>query len=186
MLLVLLARLIAQIWLHKVPNALSPYTRHPLRPGSEISYYAANKVLRFLYDRHEYDNRIFDLRRAAVCRDTGRIFPNAITWYNKIKVDWSFLAKRYPGNYVSWGSLSAAQQVFIAAHHDSLKGFQTEISSTQIQPKAIEASCAYSKPGPLYVDIDTGVLLGWVCVPDTDMEVLIVQHPKRPLKKLDI
>ena len=35
-----------------------------------------------------------------------------------------------------------------------------------------------TRPGPLYVDIETKVLLGWKVVPGTDLEVLIVQKPK--------
>jgi hypothetical protein len=166
------------IWLEKQPSSLSPYSRQPMRPGSDLSYYAAEKVLRFLYNLHQYDNRIFSLKRAAVCRETGRIFPNVVTWYNKIKIDWSFLQKRYPGNYVSWGSLTSEQQEIIRMAHDSLKGFQTDFSSPNPSPRAIEAKYALASPGPLYVDINTKVLLGWKEVPDTDLEILIVQKPK--------
>lgn len=168
---------IANILLSKKGNPQSPYTGKPLRRGSDIPYTVAMKVLRFLYDMFEYDNRIFNIRRAAVCRETGRIFPNAVTWYGLIDVDWSFLQKRYPGKYVSWGSLSSEQQEIIAAAHDSLEGYQTAFSSPTPTPKGVEKKYAYIKPGPLYVDIETKVLLGWKCVPDTDMEVLVVQKP---------
>lgn len=156
---------------------MSPYSRLPMRRAGELSYDSKVKVLRFLYNMHQYDNRIFELEKAAICRETGRIFPNAVTWYGVIKLDWTFLQKRYPGSYVSWGSLTEEQQEIIRAAHDPLTGFQTEFSSPISQPKSIEAKYAFSKPGPLYVDIDTKVLVGWQCVPESDLEVLVVQKP---------
>lgn len=175
--LALFALCIFGIWLSRRPDSLSPYSRLPMRRGSDLSYDATEKVLRFLYNKHQYDNRMFDLRRAAVCRETGRIFPEALTWYNKIDVDWGFLQKRYPGKYVSWGSLTPEQQEAVGNAHDALEEFQVQFSSPQPQPKAIEAKYAFTRPGPLYVDIETNVLLGWQSVPGTDLEVLIVQKP---------
>ena len=166
------------IWLSNRPPSLSPYSRLPLRRATDLSYYTAERTLRFLYNMHQYDNRIFSLKHAAVCRETGRIFTDAVTWYDKIKVDWSFLQKRLPGSYVSWGSLTTEQQGLIRNAHDSIEGFQTDFSSPNSSPKAIEAKYALAAPGPLYVDINTKILLGWKSVPDTDVEVLIVQKPK--------
>lgn len=126
---------------------------------------------------HQYDNRIFDVKKAAICRETGRIFPECITWYDTIKVDWTFIQKRYPGTYVSWGCLTEAQQEAIRDVHETLDGFQTRFSSQTPSPRLVEAKYAFEKPGPLYVDVTTGVLVGWQCVPDTELEVLIVQKP---------
>lgn len=176
--LVLVGLCIYGIWLSRRPPSLSPYSRLPLRRASDLSYYASEKVLRFLYNTHQYDNRIFSLKRSALCRETGRIFSNAVTWYDKIEVDWTFLQKRYPGSFVSWGSLTAEQQGIVRNAHDSLEGFQTDFSSPNPLPKAVEAKYALASPGPLYVDINTNVLVGWKCVPDTELEVLIVQKPK--------
>lgn len=166
------------LWLTRQKDSVSPYTGFPLRRGSDLSYFNIENVLRYLYNLHQYDNRIFDLKRAAFCRETGRIFPNAITWYDKIKVNWSFLQKRYPGKYVSWGSLTESQQEDIRHWHHSLEGYQTEFSSPTPSPRLIEQEYAYSVPGPLYVDLETKVLLGWKNVPRTDLEVLIVQKPR--------
>jgi hypothetical protein len=174
---VLFGLFIFGIWLSRKQGSLSPYSRQPMRKGEELSYDSKVKVLRFLYEMHQYDNRIFELRRAAVCRETGRIFPNVITWYGVINCDWSFLKKRYPGNYVSWGSLTDDQQELVRSIHSSLKGFQIDFSSPVPHPKGIEAKYAFSKPGPLYVDVETNVLLGWQRVPETEFEVLIVQKP---------
>lgn len=175
--LLLFALFIFSVWLSRTPGSLSPYSRSPMRRGAELSFDMKVKVLRFLYDMHQYDNRIFEFERAAVCRETGRIFINAITWYGVIKLDWSFLQQRYPGKYVSWGSLTDEQQEIVRAAHDTMEGFQVAFSSPQPQPKLIEAKYAFSKPGPLYVDIETNVLLGWKRVPQTDLEVMVVQKP---------
>lgn len=166
------------IWRRGKRPCLSPYSRLPLRRGSDLSYSATEKVVRYLYSYQQYDNRIIELKSSAVCRETGRIFPNSIGWFDVIKVDWSFLQKRLPGNYVSWGSLTNQQQQEIREAHETLQGFQTETSSPTSSPRAIELDFALAKPGPLYVDINTKTLVGWKCVPETDLEVLIVQKPK--------
>jgi hypothetical protein len=173
--------LVALFWigwrLTQRSHSVSPYTGVPLRRASEVSYYSAEHILRFLYDYKQYDNRIFKLSRAAFCRETGRIFQDSVTWFDTVNVDWTFLQKRYPGSYISWGSLSKELQEEIRASHNSLEGFQVVQSSPTPAPRAIEPEYAYTKPGPLYVDIDTKVLLGWKVVPGTDFEVLIVQKP---------
>lgn len=181
--LLLFAAFCVGMWLSKREYSPSPYSKLPLRRATGLSYYTLEKVLRYLYDYHEYDNRIFDVRKASFCRETGRIFQNSITWYDIISVDWNFLQERYPGHYVSWGSLTIDQQNAVRERHDSLEGFQTIYSSSQPSPRDIEKEYALMKPGPLYVDVNTTVLLGWKEVPGTDMEVLIVQKPKPSLKR---
>lgn len=158
-------------------HSVSPYTGIPLRRMSGISYYSAEKILQYLHGLHQYDNRIFKLSRAAFCRETGRIFQDCVTWYDIINVDWTFLQKRYPGHYVSWGSLSDEFQKVIRDSHPSLEGFQAGESSPTPAPRGVEPEYAYLKPGPLYVDPETKVLLGWKIVPGTQFEVLIVQKP---------
>lgn len=176
--LLLIGAFIFAFWLNNRKDSLSPYTGIPLRRGSDLSYYNMENVLRYLYSLHQYDNYILDFAKAAVCRDTGRIFPNAITWYDRISVDWTFLQKRFPGNYVSWGSLTDMQKDAIKESHHSLEGFQLEKSSTNPLPRMIEKEFAYAKPGPLYVDMQTKILIGWKCVPNTNLEVLLVQRPR--------
>jgi len=177
-LLGLLASFVYEIWMNRSTTCPCPYTGRALRKGSDIHWMTIEKVLRYLYNMHDYHNRMFDVTRAAHCRDTGRLFPDALTWHGSMKVDWGFLQKRYPGNFVSWGSLTEEQQIAIIDRHKSLEGFQTEISSRNPSPRKIEKEYVYTKPGPLYVDIDTGILLGWKCVPDTELEVLILQKPE--------
>lgn len=173
--------LIALFWfgwrMSQRSHSVSPYTGVPLRRTTEISYYSAEKVLKYLHDLRQYDNRIFKLSNAAFCRDTGRIFQDCVTWFDLINVDWTFLQKRYPGNYVSWGSLSKELKEAIKDSHSSLEGFQTFESSPTPAPRMIEPEYAYTKPGPLYVDPVTKVLLGWKIVPGTEFECLIVQKP---------
>ena len=158
--------------------SLSPYSKQPLRYAEDLSYYNMEKVLRYLYSIQDYYNQMITFRQAAFCRQTGRIFPKCVDWLGNINVDWTFLQKRYPGVLVSWGSLTLSQQAAIRDLHASLEGFQTIESSARPLPKDVEAYYAFLKPGPLYVDINTYVLLGWKVVPGTDLEVLVVQRPK--------
>lgn len=166
-------------WMAQKMQGVSPYTGIPLRRLTDTSYYSLEKVLHYLHSYQEYDNRIFKLKKASFCRDTGRIFQDSINFLDLIKVEWNFLRKRHPGNYVSWGSLTIEQQKAISQAHDSLKDFQTLHSSPSPAPRSIEPEYCYIKPGPLYVDINTYTLLGWKIVPGTPLEVLIVQKPKK-------
>ncbi|MBA3721782.1 MAG: hypothetical protein H0W88_05215 [Parachlamydiaceae bacterium] len=166
-------------WFTHRTHSLSPYTGLPLRRATELSYYASERVWIYLKDLHQYDNRPFQFNRAAYCRETGRIFINCVTLFDTIRVDWNFLQKRYPGSYISWGSLNSYQQEAIRDAHESLAGYQTEISSPEPAPRAIGSDFTVVKPGPLYVDLDSKILLGWKQVPDTNLEVLIVQFPKK-------
>lgn len=159
----------------------SPYSDLPLRFASDISYAAIGKLFLFLRGFHQYDNRMCNIQRVAICRETGRVFFDALDWAGRVHLDWNFLSKRYPGTYVSWGSLSYNQQEAVRKAHQTLTGFQIKESSPHPSPRMIERKFALTKPGPLYVDLSTFVLLGWKSVPGTDLEVLIVQKPKRPL-----
>ena len=93
----------------------------PLRRGSDLCSFHSERVLRYLYGMRDPNNPMFDLRKAAMCRETGRLFPNGINWFDVINVDWDFLQKRRPGNYVSWGSLSADQQEHLKKIHPDLE-----------------------------------------------------------------
>lgn len=165
-------------WLSKNPSSPSPYTGLPLRRASDISYYSAEKIILYMRSFAQYDNRVYKLHKAALCRETGRLFFDCVTIFDTIRVDWSFLQKRLPGDYVSWGCLTHSQQNAIRASHESLEGYNTDYSSPTPSPRLIEPEYVFAKPGPLYVNVNTNVLLGWKIVPGTDLEVLIVQKPK--------
>jgi hypothetical protein len=158
-------------------KSLSPYIQKPLRSANDLHYTIKNKVLRYLYQLKQFDNQMFDFEKAAYCRDTGRLFKECVNWLGQIEVDWTFIQKAHSGNYVSWGSLTREQQLLVSQKHGSLDGFQVEESSPSSSPRSILRIYALLKPGPLYVDYETGILVGWKEVPDTDVEVLIVQKP---------
>ena len=165
-------------WLRKHGASPSPYSGLPLRRGEDLAYDSKLAVLKYLYNYHQYDNRIFEVRKAAYCRETGRIFPDAITFFDTISVDWTFLIKRFPGNWVSWGSLSSLQQEAVISAHHTIEGYEIDNSCPNVSPRTITKDYCYTKPGPLYVDLETKILLGWKQVPNTLLEVLIVQKPK--------
>jgi len=175
----LLAYFVLNLIKDRSQKGLCPYTGKPLRRGEDLPVSSRERVLKYLFDMHDYHNRLIDFKKAAFCRETGRIFSDAIISFGRISVDWSFLQKRFPGNFVSWGSLSLESKTALMEKHGSLKAFQTEFSSSRPSPKDVEEEYANEKPGPLYVDPDTGVLLGWQEVPETNLEVLIVQKPKQ-------
>jgi len=177
--LLIVAAFFGGAWIRKNTIAVSPYTGSPLRKAENLPYFSAKQILQFVFNKHEYDNRLFELKNASICRDTGRIFQDSVTWYDTVNVDWNFLQKRFPGNYVSWGSLSDHQKKALQEVHDTFEGYQTEFSSPQPSPRAVEPEYVFKKPGPLYVDMDTKVLLGWQVVPGTEFEVLVIQRPKK-------
>lgn len=168
-------------WTKRHERGISPYSGMPLRKAEDLPYESKKKILKYLYDLSEYDNRLFELKKAVVCRETGRVFQDAVTWYGTVPLDWTFIQKRFPGNYVSWGSLNDTQQGIIRSAHYTLDRFQTEHSSTEPAPRSIEKEYIYVKPGPLYVDLQTKVLVGWQRVPGTEFELLIVQRPKESM-----
>ena len=176
-----LAMLVLFFWFGRITyvqrESPSPYTGSPLRRTSELTWSSRAKIENYLTQLSQFDNQPFDLNKAAFCRDTGRIFPNCTTWTGGINCDWNFLQKRYPGAYISWGSLTKEQKDEIQKLHGTLEGFQTKESSSKPLPRMIEEEYAFAKPGPLYVDFATKTVLGWKSVPETDFEVLVVQHP---------
>lgn len=174
----LLASFLYASWSTRKRSCISPYTGRPLRRASELSWITMELVLKYVFDSKDRNNKIFDIYSSAWCRQTGRIFPNCISWLDTMHVDWGFLAKRHPGRWVSWGSLTDEERIIVEARHESLMGYQTERSSPHADPSKVEEEFVYLKPGPLYVDLASSTLLGWQCVPETDLEVLIVQSSK--------
>ncbi|MDB2613655.1 hypothetical protein N9Y92_00670 [Chlamydiales bacterium] len=159
--------------------AVSPYTDLPLRKAELLPFKTKKKVYLYVQKFYEYDNTPFKFNRASFCRETGRIFPDSVSFFGKIKLDWTFLLRRHPGTWVSWGSLSSDFQRQIRNRHDEILPFQMDYSSENPSPSVIEPKYSFSKPGPLYVDITSGVLMGWLVVPETQVEVLIIQKPVR-------
>jgi hypothetical protein len=164
-------------WRVKQRQDVSPYSGMPMRYATEIPYSARDKVENYLRGLQDYDNSPFDWEKAAFCRETGRIFPKAVSWTGDIKINWTFLAQRYRGNFVSWGSLSEELRKDIIKAHGRLIGFQTAHSSKNPAARMVEEEYALLKPGPLYVDPETKIVMGWKEVPDSIFEVLLVKKP---------
>lgn len=167
------------LWRQMKGEDLCPYTGKPLRFATDLSYQSMERVLRMLFDLHDVDNPFIDFTKAVYCRETGRVFTHAIDFWGRISLDWSFIKKRAYGDFVSWGSLTEEQKQGVIDCHDSVEGFQTEFSCPIANPTQVTKEYVYHKPGPLYVDLKTKVLLGWQMVPDTELEILIVQKPTK-------
>lgn len=163
-------------WIFPSRIPMSPYTKKPLRYGEDVKLDSIEKIMRFLhYDVGGFENQIFLMRKAMVCRETGRIFQDCVNLFGQPVVDWTFLQKRHPGTWISWGSLREFQKDEFFAVHDKIEGFQLEKSCPHPSPRSITEEYIFEKPGPLYVDLKTKTLLGWKNVPGTIFEVLIVQ-----------
>lgn len=164
-------------WVTRVQGSVSPYSGKPMKRGEDLSKSTVAEIERFLRRLDPIDNPIFDTSYAAICRETGRVFPDSVNRFGVISLNWNFLNNRYPGKWISWGSLDPVRQADIRSCHDNMEGFQLETNSTQPMPKNVDSYHAMAKPGPLYVDITTKTLMGWQCVPGTTLELLIVQRP---------
>ncbi|SCA58719.1 Uncharacterized protein AB751O23_AL_00190 [Chlamydiales bacterium SCGC AB-751-O23] len=166
-------------WIFNGRIGKSPYLGGILLNGYEISFPAIEKMHQFFLKYHNADNPIFDLNKATVCKTTGRIFPDTLGFSGAKTTAWSFINKAHSGNYVSWGSLTNTEKnKFLNLLPDSIKDFQIEQSSEESNPEKASEFHQALKPGPLYVDLEQGVLVGWKCVPETVLEVLIVQQTK--------
>lgn len=161
----------------KKRGSLSPYSKMPMKLGIDIAPSMRRYVDEFILSHTQPENEPFDFDTAAICQETGRIFPKAVIRGQFVRLGWDFLERRYPGTYVSWGSLSQEEQATLRMLHDTLAGYQIETSCPLALPSQIDSYYALTKPGPLYVDRVKKVLLGWKEVPGTEFEVLIVQLP---------
>lgn len=164
-------------YITKKRGSVSPYTKRPMMLGVDVPASIVSRIDAFMKDLPQPENPPFDMKKAAVCRETQRIFPDCVSRGEIISLNWSFLQKRYLGNWVSWGSLPADTQAMIKLCHKDISGFQTQVSSPSPNPQSIDMFFIEQKPGPLYVDVMKKVLLGWKIVPGTYFEVLVVKKP---------
>ncbi len=164
-------------WVSQRRGCVSPYTKQPMMYGVDLPVVFARQVEEFLKSLPQPENAPFDCTKAAICRQTHRIFPDCVKPGEIIALNWGFLQKRYHGNWVSWGAVRKDIQEHIKLHHHSLDGFQLEVSSPRPKPEAVDAFYANTHPGPLYVDVLTKIFLGWQRVPGTPFEVLVVKKP---------
>jgi len=154
----------------------SPYSPEKLIYGIDIAQSLVQLIDDFMSYQPQPENAPFDMSNAAICRTTGRIFPDCVEKGEIIRLDWTFLQNRFPGNYVSWGALPEDEQARIRLLHGGfIEGYQTDDSSKHLLPQDAEEYYKLLAPGPLYVDRMKGTLIGWKSVPGTNFEVLVVQ-----------
>jgi hypothetical protein len=179
---VIVAVLFSLVWVgwkrEAVRGHVCPYCGAKMQLGIDVARSVAGMVNSFLDVQPSNGNPAIDFAKAAYCPRTGRIFPNCVTTSEQVTVSWNFLQERCPGTYVSWGSLSEEERGVLKILHDSFDGFQTEKSSVHSRPEDVEEEVSSLSPGPLYVDRQQKILLGWKKVPGTYFEVLVVQNPR--------
>ncbi len=164
-------------WVSRKHGSVSPYSKKPMTLGIDIVPSIRTYVNDFILSHSQPENNPIDFDHAAICPETGRVFPNSVVRGSFVRLDWTFLQKFYPGKYVSWGSLNELEQATIRLCHEDMVGYQTETSCPMSLPQEIDDHFAHTSPGPLYVDRARKILLGWKEVPGTEFEVLIIQLP---------
>lgn len=155
-----------------------PYDGGPMSFGMDIARSLAATVNAFLQEQSQPENPCIDFTHASYCPRSGRIFPNTVIRGDRIRLSRDFLQKRWPGMYVSWGSLSEDERGVLRLLHDSLEDFQTAASSSNPLPERVEQEYIQASPGPCYVDRQKKHIIGWKKVPGTYFEVLVVQRPR--------
>ena len=165
-------------WTHR-GTVQSPYADGGLRRVEELTYASVAHLQTFLADLDSAQHPPFDLTQSVICSRSGRIFFSSLNAFGEPSLSWRFLKRYYRGKLVSWGSLSPREQAAVCARHSDMAGYQCALSSPRARPQDVEREYALMKPGPLYVDPERAVLLGWKCVPCTDLEVLVPRYPDR-------
>jgi hypothetical protein len=169
-------------WITQRPHTRSPFTDSPLLSASNLSFQAMQKVHSFVHALPLGSICKLDLNEAGVCRQTGRIFPNCTNRFGIVILPKNYLELYYPAKLIPWSALSSEQQTLIRQQHITLEKFQISwynSSQPSVNSKFIyDSSYLLTKPGPLFVDLATATLVGWQCVPDTELELLIIQRPK--------
>lgn len=159
---------------------VSPYTKSPMRLGGDVARSLAEQVNAFLEEQPQPGNPPIDFELCSYCPITGRCFPLTVSPppFEQVSLSWDFIKRRSSGTFVSWGSLSEEERGVLKLLHDSVDEFQTENSSSHPRPEDVEEQYALLSPGPLYVDRQTKILLGWKRVPGTYFEVFVLQRPR--------
>ena len=164
-------------WVTQKRGSLSPFSKRPMMLGIDLPFSIRRQIEEYIKSLPQPENQPIDISKAAICRETSRIIKDAVFRGEIIRLGPRFMNDRYPGNWVSWGSLSQQQQGIVKLHHREVSGYQMEHSSRNRRPQEAEQYYAVMKPGPLYVDVSTNTFLGWQAVPGTYFEVMVIKKP---------
>jgi hypothetical protein len=154
-------------WIYNRDHQTTPYGTGPLCRGTDLSFSALEQLHKFTLQEGQQP---IQLEKASVCLQTGRVFPHTINRRKVIRTGWAFLPK---GEWIHWGALTDEEKTIIGETHSTLEGFQTLHAPTEPSPKRVPRAFTLVKPGPLYVNLSTKELIGWKCVPGTDLEILV-------------
>jgi hypothetical protein len=127
-----------------------------LAPGDLIAFHSVQRVHDFMLSKPQPENTPFKPKDAAVCRETGRVFPNARDGFGVIRVKSSYPNRRWKGSWVLWKELSRAERSRVEGKHGDLSAYESE---------------------GLYADPFDALIMGWQKVPGTELQVLIVEKP---------
>lgn len=157
----------------------SPFSHYEyLMPAEQLHFTAMQYVHQFLQN-HPYSQMKVDLTSTLVCRKTGRIFSCDTKCRRTMKSAECYLMQHYSGVLVPWSTLNQEQKQNFVARHSCLKHFQLHPSGANTAFSYSDWTSADMKPGPLFVDLEAGVAVGWQCIPHTNLEIIIVQPPSK-------
>ncbi len=139
-------------------GARSPFSGKPMIRGHDLTFEAVARLRTHLGKAPQPENPDFQWTHSVVCRETGRVFTDVVNRWGVARVSSNYLKRRYPGTYTPWTALQPSERQAVLARH----------------PQGIGA---YELDG-LYVDLTTKTLLGWQRVPETGLQILIVNKPE--------
>ncbi len=136
-------------------GARSPFSGKAMRHGKEFSFEAVSKVLAFLEAENDKDNLPFDLEKAAICEETGRIFPDALNAFEVVKLKKPYTKHFYKAKMEALENLSEKEQMDLRENCDNFSFF--------------------SKNSSIFVDREKGNILAWKKIPETALELMLVK-----------
>ena len=146
-------------------HSVSPYTGIPLRRTTEISYYSAERILKYLYDLHQYDNRIFKSNRLLFAGKRGGFFKIASPGMMSSASIGISCRNGIPATMSPGEAYQETQDAIREAHASIWMDFRQRNPPPLLSAHDRTGICLY-KTGPLYVDPETKVLLGWKKSPE--------------------
>ena len=146
-------------WLFNRTGSKSPFTNGEMRKGIDVSYSAVQKIYAFISNFDPILNPRFDIKKAVICKQTGRIFPKSVNSFGVICIPKYYIKHYAKGSWLEWSELTQEQQL-------DYKHRGTHLLKGYIMRK-------HNQPGLLYVNLEHRLLMGWQQVPGTDFELLI-------------
>ena len=134
----------------------SPFGNEPLLSGDKITFNGIARIREELFRLPQPYNPSFDPLKSAVCSETGRVFPNAVTRFGRISLRRQWWQQQWSGEWVAWEDLTPPEQERVARMLDL-------------------TDYPLSEPKACFVDPFQGLFKGWRRVPGCDLQMMVTQ-----------